>query len=187
MVRRCWRQGCGRAALRGKKSRSKPVTTVRTLAAPCRHPAVVYGPAACRSAAGLDDGQEDLDRCDGSCQPTLRSRRRPRRGEVEHALEGNGTPTYNERATGCETVMTSEDTIQVFLCPRCLSADGMPGRCPSCGAERLGCRPGAPDDPCRRPIIDSQGQVRTRAPMWWLRASLAQLPHWLDADRRVQP
>jgi hypothetical protein len=81
--------------------------------------------------------------------------------------------------------MSSMETLQVYLCPRCLSAEGGPGLCPRCGEARLGCRPGEPDDPCRRPIMDSRGQVRTRAPLWWLRASLAQLPSWLDAGRRA--
>jgi hypothetical protein len=83
--------------------------------------------------------------------------------------------------------MTSRETVQVYLCPRCLSADGAPGTCPRCAEERIGCRPGDPDDPCRRPIIDARGQVRTRAPLWWLRANLPQLPNGLEGGRRGQP
>lgn len=82
--------------------------------------------------------------------------------------------------------MTSQEMVQVYLCPRCLSAEDAPGICPRCGEDRLGCRPGDPDDPCRRPIMDARGQVRTRAPLWWLRAGRAPLPSWLEADRRGQ-
>jgi hypothetical protein len=81
--------------------------------------------------------------------------------------------------------MALQGTVQVYLCPRCLSAEGGPGVCPRCGEERLACRPGAPDDPCRRPLMDSRGQVRTRAPFWWLRANLAHSPTWMDAGRRA--
>jgi hypothetical protein len=82
--------------------------------------------------------------------------------------------------------MSSQETLQVYLCPRCLSAEAAPGLCPRCGKARLGCRPGDPNDPCRRPIMDASGTVRTRAPLWWLRASLAQPPSWLEAGRPAQ-
>jgi hypothetical protein len=61
---------------------------------------------------------------------------------------------------------------QVYLCPRCLLAGDAAGPCPRCGQERLTCRPGDPDDPCRRPWIDAHGRVRTRAPLWWLKLTL---------------
>jgi hypothetical protein len=72
----------------------------------------------------------------------------------------------------------------VYLCPRCLSASAHAGACDMCGRERLGCRPGAPDDPCRKPVIDSRGHVRTRAPLWWLRMSVTPLAD--DLERRAR-
>jgi hypothetical protein len=64
---------------------------------------------------------------------------------------------------------------QVYLCARCMLPGDSPGPCPRCGQERLTCRPGDPDDPCRRPWIDAQGQVRTRAPLWWLKQTVGSL------------
>ncbi|HSB90704.1 MAG TPA: hypothetical protein VLD63_11835 [Anaerolineales bacterium] len=63
----------------------------------------------------------------------------------------------------------------LYLCARCLLPGDAPGPCPRCGRERLTCRPGDPDDPCRRPVIDAAGKVRTRAPLWWLKESVAPL------------
>jgi len=60
----------------------------------------------------------------------------------------------------------------VYLCPRCLLAGDAPGPCPRCGQTRPACRAGEPDDVSRRPWIDSHGQVRTRAPLWWLKQTL---------------
>jgi len=71
--------------------------------------------------------------------------------------------------------MEQRELTQVYLCPRCLLAGDVPGACPRCGGERLSCRLGNPDDPSRRPLIDAQGRVRTRAPLWWLRYSVARL------------
>jgi len=70
----------------------------------------------------------------------------------------------------------------VFLCPRCLTAADMPGDCSVCGTHRVGCRPGDLDDPCRRPLIDSQGRIRTRAPRWWLNHTVALLAEILETD-----
>ena len=64
---------------------------------------------------------------------------------------------------------------QVYLCANCMLPGDSPGPCPRCGRERLTCRPGDPDDPCRRPWIDAQGQVRTRAPLWWLKQTVGSL------------
>ena len=65
--------------------------------------------------------------------------------------------------------------IEIYLCPVHLTPTGEPGACPECGREMLGCRPGDPNDPCRRPIMDQRGRVLTRAPLWWLRYSVAEL------------
>ena len=71
--------------------------------------------------------------------------------------------------------MGLHDALEVYLCPTHLVPTGKPGVCPECGQELLGCRPGDPDDPCRRPIIDQRGRVLTRAPLWWLRYSIHEL------------
>ena len=65
--------------------------------------------------------------------------------------------------------------VEVYLCSVHLTPTGEPGICPECGRELVGCRPGDPDDPCRRPIIDQRGRVLTRAPLWWLRYSVSEL------------
>jgi len=77
-----------------------------------------------------------------------------------------------------------DDTGQeLHLCPRCLLSGEAPGPCPRCGGQRLTCRPGDPDDPCRRPLIDAEGQVRTRAPLWWLRHTVGRLASFWEAQR----
>ena len=75
------------------------------------------------------------------------------------------------------------DSVQVYLCARCLLAGDSPGPCGRCGRPRLTCRPGDPDDPCRRPLMDADGLVRTRAPMWWLMQSVAPLIRRLNPTR----
>ena len=51
---------------------------------------------------------------------------------------------------------------KVYLCPKCFEAQSMPGICPHDGTELLSCRPGDPDDPCRRPLMNRQGKVLRR-------------------------
>jgi hypothetical protein len=69
----------------------------------------------------------------------------------------------------------------VFICRRCLLSDEANTPCPRCGRERIGVRPGEPADPGRRPWIDQQGNIRTRAPVWWLRETMADLARWFEA------
>lgn len=77
--------------------------------------------------------------------------------------------------------MDAEGNVTVYLCPRCLTADGQPGLCPRCGIERVGCPAGTPEDACRKPIVDSSGQVRSRAPLWWLRRTVSQVAeYWIN-------
>jgi hypothetical protein len=71
--------------------------------------------------------------------------------------------------------MVQFEPIEIHLCPRCLMPGDESGPCPVCGTERIYCRPGDPDDPCRRPLIDKEGRVRTRAPLWWLRHTVTRL------------
>ena len=77
-----------------------------------------------------------------------------------------------------------ESTQTIYLCPRCLAASAQPGVCDRCGEERLGCRPGEADDPCRRPLMDARGQVRTRAPLWWVRKTMARLAEAIEQGDR---
>lgn len=63
----------------------------------------------------------------------------------------------------------------VYLCPVHLVPTGQPGACEHCGRALVGCRPGDPDDPCRRPMMDQSGRILTRAPLWWLRYSVKEL------------
>ena len=83
--------------------------------------------------------------------------------------------------------MAGSTVDQVYLCPRCLDSQASAGLCPRCGLERLGCRPGDPDDPCRRPLVDAAGQVRTRAPLWWLRQTVGPLTRFLDPGTERRP
>ena len=93
---------------------------------------------------------------------------------------------YNRHAGGWDDMPGPTD-LDVFLCPRCLDSQPEAGTCPRCGLERIGCRPGDPDDPCRRPLVDAAGQVRTRAPLWWLRQTVGPLTRFLDprTERRA--
>lgn len=68
----------------------------------------------------------------------------------------------------------------MFMCRNCLLADEEATPCPRCGRERRPVRPGAEADPVRRPLIDGQGNVRTRAPLWWLRETVADLARWFE-------
>lgn len=72
------------------------------------------------------------------------------------------------------------ETVALYLCGRCLLAGDEPGPCPRCGRQRLTCRPGDADDPCRRPLIDAAGVVRTRAPLWWLTQTVGPLMRHID-------
>jgi hypothetical protein len=76
--------------------------------------------------------------------------------------------------------MMAESKEQIYLCPKCLKAQDMPGVCPRDGTELLTCQPGHPDDPCRRPLIDAKGRVVSRAPIWWLRYTVRNLINHLE-------
>jgi hypothetical protein len=76
--------------------------------------------------------------------------------------------------------MTDRPDVQIHLCPKCLEAQPTPGLCPKDGTQLLTCRPGDPDDPCRRPLIDAMGRLRTRAPVWWLKYSVTELMELLE-------
>jgi hypothetical protein len=96
------------------------------------------------------------------------------------SIAGLQSVAYNREAGGVND-MPGFYEIEVFLCPRCLDSQASAGVCPRCGLERVGCRPGEPDDPCRRPLIDAAGHIRTRAPLWWLRRTVGPLTRFLDS------
>jgi hypothetical protein len=110
---------------------------------------------------------------------------RARRVGTSSIVSATGV-AYNHRRGG-HGGMAESPVVQVYLCPRCLDSQASAGVCPRCGLERLGCRPGDPDDPCRRPLVDAAGQVRTRAPLWWLRQTVEPLTRHLDSgtERRA--
>ena len=59
--------------------------------------------------------------------------------------------------------------VKVFyVCPKHMEPAEEPTPCPTCGRERVQCRPGEAGDPCRKPLISPRGEIRSRAPMWWL-------------------
>ncbi len=64
--------------------------------------------------------------------------------------------------------MTYEVLEVIYVCAKHMEPSDEPGPCPTCGRERVICRPGAADDPCRKPLISPTGEVRSRAPLWWL-------------------
>ena len=76
--------------------------------------------------------------------------------------------------------MSTDFNQEIHLCPHCLFSGAEPGACPHCGHARVTCRPGDPDDPCRRPIMDRRGRVLSRAPLWWLQYSVHELAQHLD-------
>ena len=74
------------------------------------------------------------------------------------------------------------ELIKVYVCKRCLTPSGDDGTCAYCGGEKVGCRPGDPHDPCRRPLIDAEGNVKTRAPRWWLHFSVPELMDYVEGS-----
>jgi hypothetical protein len=76
--------------------------------------------------------------------------------------------------------MDAEKIEQIYLCPKCFMTQAAPGVCPRDGSELLTCRPGHPDDPCRRPLINAKGRVISRAPIWWLRYTVRNLINYLE-------
>lgn len=66
--------------------------------------------------------------------------------------------------------MAANPTV-IYICEHCFSADTAPGICPNCRQPRVECDPHDPDNPCRKPPIDAQGRILSRAPLWWLMRS----------------
>ncbi|MEP7358065.1 MAG: hypothetical protein ABI847_12545 [Anaerolineales bacterium] len=60
------------------------------------------------------------------------------------------------------------ELTELYLCERCFSVAEAPGPCPRCHLPRRHCQPGAADSPGRRPPIDADGRLLSRAPQWWV-------------------
>lgn len=80
-------------------------------------------------------------------------------------------------------MMTPEEA-EFFLCPNCFSPGRSAGPCENCGTQVLHCRPGEADDPCRKPLMNALGEVKTRAPLWWLQKNLPALAKYYDSSEQ---
>ena len=61
--------------------------------------------------------------------------------------------------------------VRLFICQNCFNAvdaEDAHQPCAVCGHEFIECRPGDPDDPCRKPLMDADGDLITHAPQWWV-------------------
>ena len=81
--------------------------------------------------------------------------------------------------------MSAEPSL-LFVCPNCFSVDARPGTCPDCQRERVACDPGDPDNPCRQPPMDAQGNLQSRAPLWWLARSIPYLREKIKKMKAVR-
>lgn len=78
--------------------------------------------------------------------------------------------------------MAGQPTV-LYVCGNCFSVDEAPGKCPNCQRERIKCDLGDPDNPCRRPPMDAEGHLRSRAPLWWLVHSAPYLRAQLEKEK----
>jgi hypothetical protein len=78
--------------------------------------------------------------------------------------------------------MEQGEVVRIYMCPRDLIAGDSPGPCQVCGTERIECCPGEENDPCRRPLIDAEGRIQTRAPRWWLHHTVTNLTDLIEED-----
>lgn len=71
---------------------------------------------------------------------------------------------------------------KVYICPKCLVPSKESGTCPDCGIALQECNPGASNDPCRRPVKDSDGNLRSHAPLWWIRRYAPELCKYYETN-----
>jgi len=71
------------------------------------------------------------------------------------------------------------EVTTIYLCPHHLVPRSEGGICPDdCTLDMIECHPGEDGDPLRKPLLDAEGNVVTRAPLWWLRVTISELyPH----------
>ena len=77
-------------------------------------------------------------------------------------------------------MMAMTETRIVYICPHCMHCEESAGPCGRCGTVVVECEAGPTDDRMRRPIIDQRGNVRTRAPQWWLRKRVGKLVKYFE-------
>lgn len=73
---------------------------------------------------------------------------------------------------------------EFYLCPNCFTPGRAPGACENCGSTVLHCRPGDADDPCRKPLLNAAGDLKTRAPLWWLKHNIPALAKYYESEMR---
>lgn len=61
--------------------------------------------------------------------------------------------------------MTEEHRI-IYICPECFMIAEDPRNC--CEHEMTRIDAGAPGDERSKPLMDEQGELKTRAPVWWV-------------------
>lgn len=61
--------------------------------------------------------------------------------------------------------MTEQHRI-IYICQECFTMREEPRKC--CGLEMIRIDAGAPGDPRSKPLMDEHGNLKTRAPVWWV-------------------
>ncbi len=54
----------------------------------------------------------------------------------------------------------------IYLCGHCFKIGDEPWEC--CGRQTIRYDAGVPGDPRSKPLMDEQGNLKTRAPVWWV-------------------
>ena len=67
------------------------------------------------------------------------------------------------------------EKLVIWVCQRCTASAGESGKCEFCGGTKVACYPGEDGDPVRKPLIDGEGNVLTRAPVWWIQETAPEL------------
>jgi hypothetical protein len=77
--------------------------------------------------------------------------------------------------------MSEENPRILYLCPNCFTPAEAAGACSECGTPVEEFCPGGEDDLCRRPVINSRGEICTHVPLWWIRRVAPALADRLEA------
>lgn len=54
----------------------------------------------------------------------------------------------------------------IYICQECFTMAGEARQC--CGLEMIRIDAGIPGDTRSKPLMDAQGNLKTRAPLWWV-------------------
>ena len=76
--------------------------------------------------------------------------------------------------------MSDENRDVLYICPSCFSPAEQAGPCSKCGSEVKEFCPGGESDLCRRPVINSKGELCTHVPLWWVRTVAPELADRLE-------